>query len=58
MSRLSFSLLPISLNQLHNTLICLAKFNETVSIEAEQDAVSLQDQGEKDTMITFFFLFF
>ncbi|PGH16662.1 hypothetical protein AJ79_01534 [Helicocarpus griseus UAMH5409] len=34
MTSLNFTLLPEALLQLHDVLICLAKFNETVSIEA------------------------
>ena len=37
---LSFSLSPSALFQLHDVLTCLAKFNESVSIEAEYDLVS------------------
>ena len=37
---LSFSLSPPALIRLHEALICLAKFNESVSIEAEYDLVS------------------
>ncbi|KAL2363380.1 hypothetical protein RJZ56_003679 [Blastomyces dermatitidis] len=36
MTSLSFTLLPDALLQLHDVLICLAKFNENVSIEAEE----------------------
>ncbi|PGH02227.1 cell cycle checkpoint control protein RAD9A [Blastomyces parvus] len=36
MTSLSFTLLPEALLQLHDVLICLAKFNENVSIEAEE----------------------
>ncbi|OJD20211.1 hypothetical protein ACJ73_08455 [Blastomyces percursus] len=36
MTSLSFTLLPDALLQLHDVLLCLAKFNENVSIEAEE----------------------
>ncbi|KKZ66664.1 hypothetical protein EMCG_00227 [[Emmonsia] crescens] len=36
MTSLSFTLLPVALLQLHDVLICLSKFNESVSIEAEK----------------------
>jgi hypothetical protein len=42
MPKLSFSLKPSALLQLHDALVCLSKFNESVSIEAEYDLVSLQ----------------
>lgn len=41
MTHLSFSLSPAALVRLHDALICLAKFNESVSIEAEYDLVRL-----------------
>ncbi|PGH27058.1 hypothetical protein AJ80_01244 [Polytolypa hystricis UAMH7299] len=37
MASLSFTLLPEAILQLHDVLICLAKFNESISIEAERD---------------------
>ena len=40
MPKLSFSLKPAALLQLHDALVCLSKFNESVSIEAEYDLVS------------------
>lgn len=40
MPKLSFSLKPSALLQLHDALVCLSKFNESVSIEAEYDLVS------------------
>ena len=40
MVALSFSLAPEALYQLHDALTCLAKFHETVAIEAEFDLVS------------------
>lgn len=39
MTHLSFSLAPTALVQLHDALTCLAKFNESVSLEAEYDLV-------------------
>lgn len=39
MATLSFTLLPETLRQFHGVLTCLAKFNETVTIEAELDRV-------------------
>ena len=41
MARMSFSLLPNALIRLHDTLICLAKFNESVALEAEYDLARL-----------------
>ncbi|KAG5208316.1 DNA repair protein rad9 [Trichophyton interdigitale] len=41
MASLSFTLLPEALMQLRDVLICLSKFNETVSIEAEPDFLRL-----------------
>jgi hypothetical protein len=39
MTSLSLSLGPAALVRLHDVLICLAKFSETVAIEAEPDLV-------------------
>lgn len=39
MASLYFTLLPESLLRLHDVLLCLAKFSESVSIEAEYDTV-------------------
>jgi cell cycle checkpoint control protein RAD9A len=39
MATLSFSLEPPALFRLHDALVCLTKFNESVSIEAEYDMV-------------------
>ncbi|KAJ9191157.1 hypothetical protein DTO027B5_6756 [Paecilomyces variotii] len=41
MATLSFSLAPSALVRLHDALTCLAKFSETVSIEAEYDLLRL-----------------
>lgn len=41
MAHLSFSLLPDALVRLHDVLTCLAKFDESVALEAEYDLVSL-----------------
>lgn len=40
MVSLSFTLLPEALLQFHDVLTCLAKFNENVTVEAEQNFVS------------------
>lgn len=39
MATLSFTLLPDALLQFHSLLACLVKFNEAVSIEADNDSV-------------------
>lgn len=39
MPTLSFSLLPDALHQLHDALVCLSKFYDSVAIEAEYDLV-------------------
>lgn len=39
MASLCFTLLPEALPQLHDVLICLAKFSENVTLEAEYDFV-------------------
>jgi cell cycle checkpoint control protein RAD9A len=39
MTSISLSLGPAALVRLHDVLICLAKFSETVAIEAEPDLV-------------------
>ncbi|EAW13939.1 putative DNA repair protein rad9 [Aspergillus clavatus NRRL 1] len=41
MTLLSFSLLPDALGRMHDALLCLAKFSETVAIEAESDLLRL-----------------
>lgn len=41
MPELAFSLAPVALQWLHDALVCLSKFNESVSIEAEYDQVSV-----------------
>ncbi|KAL5339572.1 Rad9-domain-containing protein [Aspergillus crustosus] len=41
MTALSFSLLPGSLLRLHDALVCLAKYSDTVAIEAEHDLLRL-----------------
>jgi hypothetical protein len=45
MTSLSLSLGPPALVRLHDALICLAKFSETVAIEAEPDLVSYLTLG-------------
>jgi cell cycle checkpoint control protein RAD9A len=39
MTTLSLSLAPPALLRLHDVLICLSKFSDTVAIEAEHDLV-------------------
>ena len=39
MTSLKLSLAPPALVRLHDTLICLAKFSDSVAIEAEHDQV-------------------
>ena len=39
MTTLTLSLAPPALVRLHDALICLSKFSDTVAIEAEQDLV-------------------
>jgi cell cycle checkpoint control protein RAD9A len=39
MAILTFSLTPEALSKLHDALVCLGKFNETVSIEASHSKV-------------------
>lgn len=41
MTILNFTLLPDALLQFHSLLACLVKFNEAVSIEADEDSVRL-----------------
>jgi cell cycle checkpoint control protein RAD9A len=43
MPALSFSLKPSALQQLHDAFVCLSKFSENVSIEAEYDLVTMQE---------------
>lgn len=52
MARMSFSLLPSALIRLHDTLICLAKFNESVALEAEYDLVSLSSVIQSKNLLT------
>lgn len=40
MTTLSFSLAPKAIYQLHDALMCLAKFDDSVAIEAEIDLAS------------------
>ena len=44
MTSLTLSLAPPALIRLHDVLICLSKFSDTVAIEAEHDLVRLQFQ--------------
>lgn len=46
MTSLSLSLGPPALVRLHDALICLSKFSETVAIEAEPDLVSYLTLGK------------
>ena len=41
MTTLSCTILPDRLDQIHEALTCLAKFDENVSLEASTDQVSL-----------------
>jgi cell cycle checkpoint control protein RAD9A len=41
MTTISLSLAPPAIVRLHDVLICLAKFSDTVAIEAEHDLVSI-----------------
>lgn len=50
MTSLSLSLGPPALVQLHDALICLSKFSETVAIEAEPDIVSYFTFGESSSV--------
>lgn len=52
MATLCFSLAPNALIRLHDALICLAKFSETVSIEAEYDLVSPGRGGIRTRWLT------
>ncbi|KAL2830733.1 Rad9-domain-containing protein [Aspergillus pseudoustus] len=49
MAALSFSLLPGSLLRMHDALVCLAKFSDTVSIEAEEDLLRLSALNSSKT---------
>lgn len=52
MTHLFFSLLPSALIRLHDTLVCLAKFNESVALEAEYDLVSLPSTIQSKNLLT------
>ncbi|KAG2413670.1 hypothetical protein HFD88_002859 [Aspergillus terreus] len=54
MATLSFSLAPEALFQLHDALICLAKFHETVAIEAEYDVLRLSVLNSSKTAYSAF----
>ncbi|KAL5359834.1 Rad9-domain-containing protein [Aspergillus floccosus] len=54
MATLSFSLAPEALFQLHDALICLAKFHETVAIEAEYDLLRLSVLNSSKTAYSAF----
>lgn len=43
MAVLSFELSPESCAKLHDLLTCLAKFNETISLEAQRETVCIAD---------------
>lgn len=50
MSSLTLSLAPPALVRLHDVLICLSKFSDTVAIEAEHDLVWLVQLGNSNTL--------
>lgn len=50
MTQLSFSLSPGALIRLHDALICLSKFNESVALEAEYDLVNLLSRSRHGTI--------
>ncbi|CEL01375.1 hypothetical protein ASPCAL00959 [Aspergillus calidoustus] len=54
MTALSFSLLPGSLLRLHEVLVCLAKFSDTVSIEAEPEFLRLSALNSSKTAYSAF----
>ncbi|KKK15089.1 DNA repair protein [Aspergillus rambellii] len=54
MTTLSFSLLPGALLRLHDALTCLAKFSDTVSIEAEYDLLRLSTLNTSKTAYSAF----
>ncbi|KAF9893882.1 hypothetical protein FE257_010052 [Aspergillus nanangensis] len=54
MATLSFSLAPPALLQLHDALICLAKFHDTVAIEAEFDLLRLSVLNSSKTAYSAF----
>ncbi|KAE8364889.1 Rad9-domain-containing protein [Aspergillus caelatus] len=56
MAALSFSLAPEALYQLHDALMCLAKFHETVAIEAEFDLLRLSVLNSTKTAYAAFVL--
>ncbi|GAM37014.1 DNA repair protein [Talaromyces pinophilus] len=56
MPNLSFSLKPSALLQLHDALVCLSKFNESVSIEAEYDLLRLSTLNTAKTAYASFVL--
>ncbi|EEA20995.1 hypothetical protein TMatcc_000999 [Talaromyces marneffei ATCC 18224] len=56
MPKLSFSLKPSALLQLHDALVCLSKFNESVSIEAEYDLLRLSTLNTAKTAYASFVL--
>ena len=46
MSALSFALSPEATAKVHDALVCLAKFGETVCMEARGDMVNSYDHSE------------
>ncbi|OJJ46704.1 hypothetical protein ASPZODRAFT_2130135 [Penicilliopsis zonata CBS 506.65] len=54
MTSLSFSLAPDALVKLHNTLICLSKFSDSVTIEAEQNLLRLSTLNSTRTAYSAF----
>ncbi|KAL4931338.1 putative DNA repair protein rad9 [Aspergillus undulatus] len=49
MATISFSLLPDSLSRLHDALGCLAKYSDTIGIEAENDLLRLSALNSSKT---------
>ncbi|KAL4917314.1 Rad9-domain-containing protein [Aspergillus aurantiobrunneus] len=54
MTALSFSLLPESLSRLHDALVCLAKYSDTVGIEGEHDLLRLSALNSSKTAYSAF----
>jgi cell cycle checkpoint control protein RAD9A len=50
MVTLNFTLTPEASARLHDSLTCLAKFSDTVSIEARKDTVSVHEDLGHDRM--------
>ncbi|KAL1390624.1 Rad9-domain-containing protein [Phyllosticta capitalensis] len=56
MVSLAFTLLPEALTTLHDALVCLSKFSESVSLEARRDRLSLTALNSSKTAYTSFSL--